>query len=147
MSQTQTEIKFFERDRDEYGWLSNFAPSPITDLYGVVWPTAEHAFQAEKCEAEEDRIRIYKAGTPLLAKRLGRKVQLPSDWEDVKVEVMLRIVYAKFKQNPELAEKLVATGYATLIEDSPHDSFWGAGPNGTGRNELGKILMEVRGII
>lgn len=144
MSQTKTEIKFFNVDRDEYGWLSNFAPSPVTDLHGVVWPTVEHAFQAAKCDAEEDRIRIFKAGTPLLAKRLGRKVPLPADWEQVKLGVMLDIVFAKFKQNPDLADLLIGTDYATLVEDAPNDSYWGAGSDGQGQNELGKILMKVR---
>lgn len=140
MNQTPTEIKFYHAE----DWLSNFHPSPITDLYGVVWPTVEHAYQAAKCDKAEDRIRIYKAGTPLLAKRLGRRVPYPTDWDAIKVGVMRDIVYAKFKQNPELAEKLRATGSATLIEDSPIDSFWGCGADGDGRNELGKILMDVR---
>ena len=31
-----------------------------------------------------------------------------------------------------------------LIESSPYDYYWGCGGDGSGKNRLGKILMEVR---
>ena len=31
-----------------------------------------------------------------------------------------------------------------IIENAPHDFYWGCGRDGTGRNMLGRILMEVR---
>ena len=37
----------FYRERDAYGYLSNFAKSPI-DIDGKIWPTTEHYFQAMK---------------------------------------------------------------------------------------------------
>jgi predicted NAD-dependent protein-ADP-ribosyltransferase YbiA (DUF1768 family) len=42
---------------------------------------------------------------------------------------------------------LLSTGNATLIEDSPMDFYWGCGSDGTGKNMLGKILMEYRDIL
>jgi len=30
------------------------------------------------------------------------------------------------------------------MENSPTDYYWGCGKDGTGRNELGKILMKIR---
>ncbi|HEY6175907.1 MAG TPA: NADAR domain-containing protein [Kofleriaceae bacterium] len=33
---------------------------------------------------------------------------------------------------------------ATLIEHTENDDFWGDGGDGSGRNELGRILMAVR---
>ena len=33
---------------------------------------------------------------------------------------------------------------AEIVEDSPTDSYWGAGAHGGGRNRLGQILMSVR---
>lgn len=47
-------------------------------------------------------------------------------------------------QHPELKRKLLATGDAQLIENSPVDSFYGCGEDGTGQNELGKIWMRHR---
>lgn len=50
----------------------------------------------------------------------------------------------KFDQHPELKGKLMATGEAEIIEDSKTDAFWGIGKKGTGKNMLGKMLMELR---
>jgi hypothetical protein len=30
------------------------------------------------------------------------------------------------------------------LQNSPTDAFWGSGPDGKGRNELGKALMRLR---
>ncbi len=34
-----------------------------------------------------------------------------------------------------------------LTENSPYDYFWGIGNDGTGKNLLGKILMETREVL
>lgn len=52
-------------------------------------------------------------------------------------------VRLKFDQNPDLKEKLRATGTAKLVEDSPVDMFWGGALPGS-RNMYGEILMEYR---
>ena len=78
------------------------------------------------------------------AKRLGRRVRLRSDWEQVKYDVMLDVVRAKFNQHPDLAQKLLATGDEELVEGNDWgDTYWGV-CNGRGKNMLGKILMRVR---
>jgi predicted NAD-dependent protein-ADP-ribosyltransferase YbiA (DUF1768 family) len=56
---------------------------------------------------------------------------------------MEELVRRKFA-DPELAEKLLATGDEELVEGNTwNDRFWGV-CRGEGRNELGKILMRVR---
>jgi len=81
---------------------------------------------------------------PSEAKRLGRRVRLRSDWEQVKYDVMLDVVRAKFNQHPDLAQKLLATGDEELVEGNDWgDTYWGV-CNGRGKNMLGKILMRVR---
>ncbi len=62
----------------------------------------------------------------------------------MKIEVMYKALLAKFSQNEELKDLLGMTGNRVLIEDSPHDSYWGNGGDGTGHNMLGKLLMKVR---
>lgn len=44
---SEAKIISFYRTSDEYGWFSNFAAYPI-ELKGLVWPTSEHYFQAQK---------------------------------------------------------------------------------------------------
>lgn len=133
-------IDFFT---NEYRFLSNFYAVPV--LYeGVTYPTSEHAFQAAKTFDADERLRISKLDSPRDAKYAGRHVILRPAWEHVKVDVMTDIVRAKFTQNPEMKQKLIATGDAELIEGNHWgDVEWGV-CNGKGHNKLGKILMDVR---
>jgi len=149
------QILFYNRDRERYGFLSNFHPAPF-ELDGEVWPTVEHYYMAMKSEDPAYRQQIMAAPTPGKAKRLGDSKENPAkqslfrtgialnpNWNTEKLKVMQRAVAAKFSQNPQLKQALLQTGNAELIEDSPTDSFWGIG-NGSGQNWLGKILMDVR---
>ncbi len=127
----------------DYDFLSNFHPSSI-EFYGVFYPTVEHAFQASKTFDRVMKQIIADAATPGIAKRLGRKVQLRPDWEQVKVNIMEDLVWLKFITHPDLRAKLLATGDTNLIEGNTwNDRFWGV-CRGQGRNELGQILMRVR---
>jgi ribA/ribD-fused uncharacterized protein len=127
----------------EYRFLSNFYPSPVT-LDWATYRSVEHAFQAAKTISIEQRDAIRAALTAKEAKRLGRKVQLREDWEEIKVETMAYLVWNKFSLHPELAERLLNTGNRELIEGNWWgDTFWGM-CQGTGHNNLGKILMRVR---
>ncbi|MBC7976004.1 MAG: NADAR family protein [Myxococcales bacterium] len=129
----------------EYGELSNFALYPIT-LKGKRWPTSEHYFQAQKFADSRDQDEIRGANTPMLAAHWGRdrKRKLRRDWESVKLGIMREAVEAKFRQHDDLRALLLATGDATLVEHTENDDFWGDGGDGSGRNELGRILMAVR---
>jgi ribA/ribD-fused uncharacterized protein len=130
---------------DEYGEFSNFAPFPIT-LQGKVWPTSEHYFQAQKFAGTEHEEAIRQVRRPMLAARMGRDRNRPlrHDWETVKDDVMREAVRAKFTQHPELLKLLLATGDAHLVEHTTNDSYWGDGGDGSGRNMLGHILMQLR---
>jgi predicted NAD-dependent protein-ADP-ribosyltransferase YbiA (DUF1768 family) len=56
---------------------------------------------------------------------------------------MKRVLRHKFSV-PEMWEKLDSTGDLELVEDNTWgDRFWGR-CNGTGLNNLGRLLMEVR---
>lgn len=137
-------IRFYSVN-GEYGELSNFAPYPIT-LRGKRWPTTEHFFQAQKFEDERDREAVRRASTPALAASMGRdrKRKLRRDWESVKVSIMREALEAKFRQHLDLAALLLATGEAKLVEQTENDDFWGDGGDGSGRNELGRLLMALR---
>ena len=139
---TQDSIRFISQ-RATYGWLSNFAPSPIR-VGDFVYPTVEHAFQVAKTQIILWRQRIREAATPKEAKRLGRQCPLRSDWDRDKIQTMFKLVWAKFAQNPDLAHRLDATGDRYIEEDSPWDSFWGTGYGGKGQNHMGTILMDIR---
>ena len=51
---------------------------------------------------------------------------------------------AKFATHDQLQLALLKTGNEELVENAPSDYFWGCGQLGTGKNQLGRLLMEVR---
>lgn len=130
---------------DEYGEFSNFAEHPIT-LKNKLWPTSEHYFQAQKFTDKAEQEEIRRANSPMQAARMGRdrKRKLRRDWESAKVNVMREAVLAKFSQHEELRKLLLSTADATLVEHTEKDDYWGDGGDGSGKNMLGRILMDVR---
>jgi len=133
------------RTANAYGCFSNFAFYAI-ELDGLEWPTSEHYFQAQKFLDSERRERIRHTPSPMIAARLGRdrKARLRTDWEQVKLDIMRKAVRAKFTQHDDIRRVLLDTGYAIIVEHRANDRFWGDGGGGTGKNWLGRILMEVR---
>lgn len=129
----------------QYSFLSNFYTAYVV-WEGIKYTTSEHAYQAAKTLNLELRKNVFgdMNSSPAVAKRAGRKIELRSDWESVKIDVMREIVRIKFRTHPKLAEKLLATGDEELVEGNTWgDRFWGQ-VDGVGENWLGKILMEVR---
>lgn len=131
-----------------YAFLSNFYPCEI-EKDGIKFPTVEHYFQACKTLDLNKCAEIAAAATPGEAKRLGRRVKLREDWEEVKDAVMEEGLRKKFK-NPRLKAALLSTGDAYLIEGNTwHDNYWGACRcarcrNRQGQNHLGELLMKIR---
>lgn len=126
----------------EHKFLSNFFPCEVR-YKGETYLSSEAAYQAQKCADEKDRRKFCRLG-PAKAKSFGRRVVRRDDFEEKKVTIMVKIVRNKFKQNPDLAKKLVATGDVELIEGNTWgDTFWGV-CRGKGKNTLGRILMKVR---
>lgn len=129
----------------QYRFLSNFWPCKVF-LEGEEYPSVEHAYVASKVTDHELRKLVASKLTPGDAKRLGRKLPLRPDWDAIKLDVMKELLVQKFI-DPELAEKLVATGDQELIEGNTWgDTFWGV-CDGVGENNLGKLLMEIRAFI
>ena len=131
--------------RDEYFFLSNFYEAPVT-YNGLTYQNNEAAFQAQKTVDEKEHILFTKMSATQ-ARSTGRRITLRKDWENVKMGIMSKLVEAKFRQNPDLAEKLLATGDVYLEEGNTWgDRTWGV-VNGVGANNLGRILMEIRTVL
>jgi ribA/ribD-fused uncharacterized protein len=138
-------VYFYSAREEPYGCFSNFSPHAIT-LDEKRWPTSEHYFQAQKFAgtSHEDYVRV--ARTPRLAAEIGRdrKRPLRRDWEAVKDDMMRCAVLAKFEQHADLRAMLLETGEEEIVENAPGDYYWGCGADGSGKNMLGAVLMEVR---
>ncbi|MFZ2089072.1 MAG: NADAR domain-containing protein [Desulfobaccales bacterium] len=135
--------------QEDFFFLSNFDPAQVL-LDGATFPTVEHAYQAAKTLAPEEREKIRGASTPDLARKMGRKLVKRPDWPEVKEGVMADLVRQKFHRHPDLQKLLLDTGQAELVEGNTwHDNFWGdcrcpRCQTLTGENRLGRILMDVR---
>lgn len=136
---------YFYTTTDTYGCFSNFSRHGF-ELDGWYWPTAEHYFQAQKFVGTEHAGHVARARTPKEAAERGRSraVPLRPDWEAVKDGVMRAAVRRKFETHADIRAVLLGTGDETLVENAPGDYYWGCGADGSGRNMLGIILMEVR---
>lgn len=139
---------YFYSTTDAHGAFSNFARYGF-ELDGTYWKTAEHYFQAQKFAGTKHEIDIQRAHNPKQAAQMGRDRSRPlrKDWEDVKDDVMRRAVLKKFETHDDIRRMLLDTGDADIVENAPGDYYWGCGQDGSGKNMLGKILMETRAIL
>lgn len=131
-------INRFEK---EYEFLSNFHEHEIT-LYGRTYKNAEAAYQAQKTFDLDIKTQFQQLSAKD-AKKLGRKITLRDDWDEVKEEIMEYVIRAKFSE-PDLQDLLIATGQRELVEGNWwKDTYWGV-CDGNGQNKLGKIIMRIR---
>jgi len=140
-------IYFYKADKP-YGCFSNFSPHEII-IDNKKWPTVEHYYQAHKLLGTPDQHLmevIRQVETPEQAAAIGRDRArtVRVDWKTAKNEVMWQGVLTKFLTHKEIQAVLLNTGEELLVENSPRDYYWGCGKDGTGQNQLGKMLMQVR---
>ena len=130
---------------DEYYLLSNFSAHQV-EFEGRLYPTVEHAYQAQRFNDEVIKEKGRLAKSPVLAKAVAYqfKDQWRPDWHEIKVEVMTEIVAAKLAQHDDVNQGLIKTGKAEIRENSPVDYIWGIGKDGRGQNLMGKIWMKLR---
>jgi len=127
--------------------LSNFSITPIV-IDGLEYITTEHYFQAMKFSSTDPDYaeEIRTSPTPAKAKSLGgsRNHPIDKDWNTKRDEVMRIALFSKAMQTPKFVQILLSTGSAPLIEAAPRDYYWGEGSKKTGKNMLGKLLMDLR---
>ena len=137
-------IKEFQK---EYRWLSNFWFFDNSMTYGdLIFTTNEHFYVAMKTLDQSKRVEVSNHSLKGL-KKFGNTLTLREDWDDVKSSVMEYGLRYKFSEaNPELRQKLIATGDLHIQEGNYWgDKFWGVClKTGEGENNLGKLLMKIR---
>ena len=127
--------------------LNNFSAHCI-DIWGIRFPTAEHAYQWKKFSDAEPEIakQILDTGSPEEAQKIAHryKPKMPKDWHYTKVAVMEEILRAKLVQHEIVCDALKRTGKRKIIENSPINAFWGCGSAGDGKNMMGALWMKIR---
>lgn len=130
----------------QHSFLSNFFIDTLPNL------SVENRYQATKTEDPAQKQAILSASSPALAKKLGRKVTMRPDWNEIKYNVMWELLWRKF-QVPFLKELLLSTKDEPLIEGNYwHDNYWGMCNcqkciNKQKYNHLGRLLMSLRTIV
>ncbi len=131
----------------EFYVLDNFSSFQV-EIWGQVWPTSEHAYQAshffETAPELAETIAAARSAHDAFKLAKANADKAPANWEDIKLAIMEEIVRAKLSQHYYIQQKLLQTGNVPIVEDSPKDSFWGWGAGHEGRNELGKLWMKLR---
>lgn len=151
-------LGFYAPNR-ENGYMSNWYSCSFK--YGrYTYSSAEQFMMAQKAALFRDFgvfRKILNTHDQSTIKKLGKQVSNYDDavWNRLRGPMMRRGLRAKFQQNPELMEKLLATGKMVLAECAPRDKIWGIGlavddariqdpQQWNGQNLLGTVLMEVR---
>ena len=144
-----------------YGYespFSNFYACNFT-VDGTRYNCVEQYFQSYKAghfKDETARKKIMSLSKPSSMKAAGRRAKNfdIQEWKSISRKVLKEGVYAKFSQNPNLRDRLVATGDKRLGE-ACGDKNWGTGirlkdkraldvKQWVGENNMGDIITEVR---
>ena len=149
----------FHNPDEENGYLSNWFLSKFT-VGGITFSSMEQYMMYEKAVLFKDQTtaeKILQTDDVAKIKALGRTVKNFDDkvWTKEREGIVYQGVSEKFRQNPELAEKLEKTGEEIIAECAVKDRIWGIGlsmkdenrfsiDKWRGQNLLGKILMRVR---
>lgn len=147
-----------EKFEGRWRFLSNFYASEISHQ-GITYNSVEAYYVAMKCGNEQMvngrhytvidfREMISKIANPSIVKSIGQKMHVRKDWDEKKLDFMNWGVREKFKEE-SLKQMLLDTGDLPIVESNYwHDNFWGQCLCGKcsnkGKNNLGKILMDVR---
>ncbi len=144
------------------GFLSNWYPSRFIDENNITYTSMEQYMMYQKAVLFGDlkiAEKIIDIDNPAEIKALGRQVSGFKDgiWSKHKYNIVLKGVYLKFTQNPELKEKLLSYGGSECIfaECAVNDKVWGIGLSmksperfdkscWLGKNLLGNALTETR---
>lgn len=146
----QKEIRFWGKN-SKYFEFTNFYMRSI-QIDNILWPSSEHYYQANKFIQKEIINEILSQKYPMAVYKLANvtyKNNIRENWNEIKIDVMRKVLREKFSQHEDLKKLLLETDDDILIENSPYDSFWGVGGFGNKyiegtNNWLGKILMDIR---
>lgn len=127
-------------------WLSNFYPCDII-FENNHYASVEHAYMSAKSLDPNWKQFCIETEKPGIVKKNSYEIELRSDWNNIKVNVMKECVTQKFSKEP-FCTKLLDTNDEYIQEGNWwNDKFWGVDLNANppiGKNILGILIMEVR---
>ncbi len=135
----------FYKEFGDLGYLANYSNHGFS-VDGVYYKTVEHYYQAMKFDNPEIRKQIIAAETPKEASNIGRdrNNKRIDNFKKIKDKVMYKGILEKFRQNRDIAYKLIETRNRRIAEATIDEYYWGIGKDKSGENHIGKILVKVR---
>ena len=153
------QVVCFHNPDEPNGYLSNWYLAKF-EQRGIRFSSMEQYMMYEKAKLFHDQeaaSRILQTDNVGKIKAIGREVRNYEElfWNGMRQIVVYQGLLAKFTQNAELKQQLIATGDALLAECAVQDRVWGIGlsmrdakrfdPEAwRGKNLLGFALMQVR---
>ncbi len=135
----------FYKEYGPLGYLANYSLHGFTKN-GIYYKTVEHYYQSEKFENLKIKEKVINAETPKIASNIGRdrnNIRV-ANFKKIKNKVMYDGILEKFRQNRDIAYKLIETRNEPIAEATIDEYYWGIGKDKSGENHIGHILEEVR---
>lgn len=135
----------FYKEFGKLGYLANYSNYGFVKD-GIYYKTVEHYYQSEKFDNKELKTKIINAKTPKEASIIGRdrSNKRKDNFKQIKKQVMYNGILEKFRQNRDIAYKLIETRNKDIAEATIDEYYWGIGKDKSGENNIGKILVNVR---
>ena len=144
---SRNRIEFYNLEAPFYEF-TNFYPCRNLIIDNINWKTSEHYFQASKFAGTPYFNCVNTLPSPRDAFKFSRERDIQKwihpNWHSIKLTVMRHVLMEKFSQDETLLKILLRTGNAQLVEHTKNDRFWGDGGDGSGENQLGRLLVHVR---
>lgn len=145
----------FKKTSEKWGGFSNMAPGYPLCVNGVYIRSSEALYQACRYPNNpEIQKKIIHQSSPMTAKMVGKphRADTREDWQKTRIVIMKWSLRVKLAQNYETFSALLKeSGEQPIVESSNKDDFWGAKPVNqqtlVGVNALGRLLMELRGLV
>jgi ribA/ribD-fused uncharacterized protein len=136
----------FSGSKGKYCVFSNLYKHPIK-LDNIEYPTVEHYLAYQKFVNTDkeyaDSILEQKKAAVVTNMAITKKHVSRDDWNTVSTEFLTKALNKKFEDN-NLRSILVETGNTKIVFENKKDNNFGVGSDGTGKNILGKALMNLR---
>lgn len=135
----------FYKEFGNLGYLANYSNHGF-EKNGIYYKTVEHYYQSEKFSDRSIKDKIINADTPKEASNIGRdrSNKRTDNFKKIKKQVMYDGILEKFRQNRDIAYKLIETKKNDIAEATIDEYYWGIGKDKSGENNIGKILVKVR---
>lgn len=132
---------------EPWHYLSPFSAHEI-EIWGETFKTHEHAYQSKRFKFGPERDKVKNAKSPLqawlLAQEYKKNKDIFIDYSREELEKITEELFrAKAEQHEEIREILKRLKSRGILKIFGTDPNWGTGRDGSGKNFMGKLWMQI----